>query len=118
MLKYYFIPRSFENLLSQLENDFLNRGVEDSYTCITGVYKISQILDETDNIVYNQNILKQKTFIKNGYLNENQIFQLFGFCLEADFDLIAPEYNELINQFTDILQFTSSQDYLIWYNNL
>lgn len=113
--KYYFIPKSLEELFSQMIENFL---ITNEYTIITGVFKPCEILDNSDILVENKNILNEISFIKNGFKDpDNNIFGLIGFCLEANFSEVGEQYNVLINQFPEILQFNNSKLYLKWYNS-
>lgn len=116
-VKYYFIPKKLEQLLKQSVDNWLKS--DTAYTTITGVYQKSEVVSETDSSIISKNILKETSVIKNGFIDENGYgMSLIGFCLEADLELLAPVYEQMINSFPEILRFIDSEDYLTWYNQL
>lgn len=115
MTKYYYIPQNLELELSQI----IDTWDKSNAIVIVGTYKQSNILDETDSTIFNRTNNLEVYYIKNGYLSEqNIIFGLIGFCLEADFDRVAPEYNNIINSYSEILQFEKASDYLEWLSKI
>ena len=113
MVKYYKIPISLEKELSDMVNYWLANGQLDSYTVITGIYQSSEVLNELDSLVYSKNILGEINYIKNGFKDtNNNTFKLVGYCLEVNFDLIAPQFNYVIEMYPEILIYNSAEEYL------
>jgi hypothetical protein len=116
MVKYYYIPKKYEIQLYEKISDWAKK--EDSFIVLIGIYKKNGILDESDNICFNKTILNQIIHIVNGYEIDSEIYKLIGFCLEADLEVIAPDFQELINNFIDILQFETANEFLTWQKTL
>jgi len=113
---YYYIPKSYENTIVPILNSWLENN---NIIIITGVYQESNILNETDSLVFNVNILGETSFIRNGYKSESdKIYELIGYCLEANLYVIMPDIQEMINNVSDILQFNTSEEYLEYINTL
>jgi|GEM_PF-5563581 len=113
MVKYYFFPKAYEIPISQAVESWSL--IPDSFIVTTGTYKRADILDTNDSLVFNKTILQEIIYIKKGYLSENnEIYGYIGFCLEADLQTIAPEYQAMVDNIPDILQFNSANDYLEW----
>ena len=117
MVKYYYFPKSFENQLAEAITEWIKK--TDSFIVTTGVYKLSENVDLTDTLVFNKSISGEITYIKNGYISENnEFFELIGFCFEADIENLAPEYQQLIDTLPQILQFLTSIDFLECYKTV
>ena len=117
MVKYYFIPKSYEfDLADQIE---LWAQTPESYIVLTGVYKPNAEFVEGITKCFNLTISGVKTYIPKSTKGEDsQISTYIGFLLEADLQTIAPEFQALIDTLTDILQFPNSRKYLEWYNGI
>ena len=116
MVKYYFIPEFFEELFAELVQQFLKTN---EYSCISGIYKISETIKDGNSSVVSKNILGELNYFSYNVLNENnENMLLIGYCLEADLTLFNPEYQILINQYPEIKKFNSETDYLNFIKNI
>lgn len=116
MIQYIYIPLIYEDVLAQSINSWLQN--PSAWTVITGIYKQSEILNDSDSKVINKTKSGEIINIKYGFKDENNnIYSLIGFCLEGDIERYTPAlYDELIKH-TDILIFNSSEEFLKNVNN-
>jgi len=127
MTKYYYIPIELELDLRQLIDYWFTRPKQNMYSVITGVYKNAEIIDNADSLIYSINILGEKTHIKRGILIDNENYnndndkktakQLIAFCLEADFELVEPSFENIFELYPEVLIFNDSKEYLNYINN-
>ena len=118
MKKYYYFPKSYEEDIREKEDMWLSMKPT-GYIIVTGVYSKSlNPLNDTKSLVYNKNILNEINFISNGFVSENnEVFELIGYCLEADLQTYSPQWQALIDSYEDVKQFNTSEEYLEFINN-
>jgi hypothetical protein len=115
MVQYFYIPLDYETLLFNTINDWTSPE-NNGWTCITGVYKESLNFIEGNSIVYNTNILREKTNIVNSFSNEGINYSLTGFCLEGDLDLYTPSIKIALLSLNGVEVFNTAEEYLQFIN--